>query len=513
MRFLPSFVCWPIVAMFSVLPLSGCFGVPFGDSPVIFRAHVTTVPPLCTVPAKTPPATGSDVEVLRAAFTRVRTATPLAIAEPKQVTFELATDRTIGVPLVHVQAEKLVTPDTLSGTLENTARRLQAARALVATRTTAAAQSTPESAAESPVEQELARRIPWLADDSTAVVAKQAAEPGASQAADAGLQLISLIVEKKAALTTVASHNPPTTFDTDDQKRIHASLQQFAGFEPFHLITLVVAQQIINYLGQESDPHRETPTLIALVAIFNASDFLATYFDEYLRGGQFLQISANQQSLENDTVAQFSGRLKIPLTGDAQAQLRKAMDQICANAAGSCTPSTSFGSDSYTSIFGQTVQFAGVTVAFNGSTPKAPWRPTITAPSASAFAPQMVQVLVEALFDANGPHPPALSTSTACAKQLFQDVDEPGIAQCVDLSATDSQWQSMNAIGNATQALVTTGVGTVIRGGGSVALNNETIASTVETLAGVATRKAVQQVMWVCKAPASTSVDTQNAAR
>jgi hypothetical protein len=151
------------------------------------------------------------------------------------------------------------------------------------------------------------------------------------------------------------------------------------------------------------------------------------------------------------------------------------------------------------------VQFGGISIAFNGANPNVPWRPSISAPSVGVLGPQLMQVLVEALFDANGPHPPGLMISTACARKLFQDDD--GSGQGVEASQAGQKWESINRVGNATQALVTTGVGALIRGGNIAALNNEAVATTVETFAGVTVRKAVQQVMWVCRAPSAVSVD------
>lgn len=492
------------------LPLAGCVVDPPSGVTSGLQARVITATPSCRPPFSTPASTGNDVDVLKAAFARVRTGTLLQTAETKQGSIELATLEKVGAPILRVDAATLVEHGAAQmGALPQTNNKLQTAQAALAAKSSPparAAQSAANAgAASETVAQELARRIPWLSDSSVAYVA----QPGGQQVAEGGLELISFVVEKKATLLTADPNGRTTLFGPGDSQKMLPSLQQFAGFEPFRLVTLLAAQQIIEYLASQGAEHKETPQLIALVAIFNAADFLATYFDEYLRGGQFVQVSLNQQSLENDMIQQFDSKLKVPLTDDAKVQLRQTVNQICAKAQGHCTALSTLGSDGFTSLFGQSVQFAGVSVAFNGTTPNAPWRPSVSAPSVGVFGPQMVQVLIEASFDANGPHPPGLSTSTACTKGLFQAEDDPHEAQCVDTGKIGADWSRINTVGNAIQALITTGVGAVIRGGNVAALNNETIATVVETLAGVATRKAVQQVMWVCAVPASARVDPQ----
>ncbi|MDB5981852.1 MAG: hypothetical protein JWQ69_2867 [Pseudomonas sp.] len=490
------------VIISTVSSLSGCATSPFRDVLTGRQMRVKTVPPLCpNLPHPLPAVQGSDVAVLRAAFKRVRTGTLMPLTEPGQAFVEMATTDKVGAPILHVEVDKLVKHDTPQVDIPKANDLLQAAQALMAANANNPEKTSPIKA--DTVAQELAKRIPWLTDGSVAYVTQQSKLPGADQAAKAGLDLIKLMIDKKATLLATGSGERTTTFGPSDQATMRPSLQQFAGFEPFRLVTLLTAGQIIDEL--KGPEQKETPRLIALVATFNASVFLATYFDEYFRAGQFVQVSVNQQSLENDVIQQFDSKLKAPLTDEEKNQLRQAVDTVCAKTPDHCTALPTLGSEGFISLFGQSVQFGGISIAFNGASPNAPWRPSISAPSVGVLGPQLMQVLVEALFDANGPHPPGLMTSTACSKKLFQDDDDK--AQCVEASKADETWASINRVGNATQALVTTGMGTLIRGGNIAALNNESLATTVETFAGVTMRKAVQQVMWVCSTPTSVSVD------
>ncbi|KAB0494986.1 hypothetical protein [Pseudomonas moorei] len=494
------------VIICTVPALSGCSNWPSHDLFTGRQTHVRTVPPTCLnlISISTPPVQGRDLDVLKAAFKRVRTGTPMLPTKP-QLLVEMATNDKVGAPILHVQVEQLVKHDTPGVDAPAANKLLQKAKVGVAAKENKK-ETAPDSASikAETVAQELAKRIPWLINGSQDYVVLQSNKPGAEQAATAGLAVIKLMIDKKATLLAANTGERITTFGPDDLATIQPSMQQFASFEPFRLVTLLTARQIMNEL--KGSQLEETPKLIALVATFNASVFLSAYFDEYLGAGQFVQVSVNQKSLEDDVIQQFESKLKTPLPDEAKKQLRLAVGNVCKNAPDHCTALPKLGSGGFTTLFGQSLQFGGISVAFDSASKTAPWRPSISAPSVGVLGPQLMQVLVEAMFDANGQHPPGLKTSTACAQKLFQvdDADEP---QCVEASQADAGWERVNRLGNATQALVTTGVGTLIRGGNIAALNNEAVANTVETFAGVTMRKAVQQVMWACNAPTTVSVD------
>ena len=494
--------CAVIVSI--LLSLSGCSTWSSRDLLTGRQTRVKTIPPRCLNLLPTPAIEGSDLVVLKAAFKRVRTGTPMIPTGPEP-RVKMAMKDKVGAPILHVELESLVKPDRPEVDAPLTNNQLQEAKVELAVKENVqvAARDTSTLKTES-VAQELAKRIPWLIDGSQDYVVLQSKMPGADQAAKAGLDVIKLMIDKKATLLAANTGERITTFGPADQATMRPSMQQFASFEPFRLVTLLTARQIMDEL-KGSQP-KETPKLVALVATFNASVFLATYFDEYLRAGQFVQVSVNQKSLEDDVIQQFDSKMKTPLTDDAKNQLRQAVGNVCKNTPSHCTALPTLGSEGFTTLFGQSIQFGGISVAFDGASPKAPWRPTISTPSVGVLGPQLMQVLVEAMFDANGQHPPGLKTSTACTKNLFQfdDSNEP---QCVEASQANAKWERTNRLGNATQALVTAGVGTLIRGANVGALNNEAIANTVETFAGVTMRKAVQQVMWFCNAPTSVSVE------
>jgi len=90
----------------------------------------------------------------------------------------------------------------------------------------------------------------------------------------------------------------------------------------------------------------------------------------------------------------------------------------------------------------------------------------------------MIRVFVDALFDANGPHPPGVPNSTACdpGNNLFKS-DEWVTAGTPD----DLRRQQIDMISAGAEALSSSETGVIIRGAGW--------ASLLETLVGVNARK------------------------
>jgi hypothetical protein len=109
------------------------------------------------------------------------------------------------------------------------------------------------------------------------------------------------------------------------------------------------------------------------------------------------------------------------------------------------------------------------------------------------FAPQLVRVMFEAIFDSEGTIIPATASSTACTTGLYKGVqcllenDQSDIARAVN---------DVDTYAAQTEATVTSLASQLIRGAWFVALNNEALAKSLETMAGVISRKVVAKKMW-----------------
>ncbi|WP_196482752.1 hypothetical protein [Burkholderia stagnalis] len=394
-------------------------------------------------------------------------------------------------------------------------------------------------AAPATVQEELARRMPWLPSYPPSL-----ADANSLATVEASLDVVDLVRGKHATLTRTVAQSSTTAangaqatatdiarFSRDDHDALQHAWQRMAGLQPFHVLTLLVARKIMDDLDSiPTNPMNDAGAFEALVGwvrIFNTSDFLATYFDAYFRNGALVSVTVSRTAFVDGAI----DALKSVTGGSVpdEAALRATLTSACKSNPNACLSFGAVGSTGFVSLFGDKTQFGAIDVSFNGNTNRPIWKPSVSRPVVSQFGPDMVRVLVEAIADANGPHPPAAPTATACRTvnkaRLFIDddlsdtrasgteaaaKDQP--RQCLaQAPAENTEWQRTNVVGNAAEAVVTAGAGALIRSGGIVALNNETIASIVETFAGVTARKAIQTTIARCRrAPAAAGEQIQS---
>jgi hypothetical protein len=267
-------------------------------------------------------------------------------------------------------------------------------------------------------------------------------------------------------------------------------LNDLASFRAFHLLALFSAAHVHAILTNPAlDPDHNPGKLDAEVRIFNVARYLSAYFDAYFRGGQFVQLTVDDDALSTALTNKLAGPLKQ--TGVSAAQIKSALkgqvDRVCSgdtNGASVCS-GLKLGSTAFVTRAGLSVQFSGVSFSVGNGV-------SHTYPQVAQFGSQMIRVFVEALFDANGAHPLGMPNSTACQEQLF------GKDEC--LAATqkpDTRLTQIDMLASASEALSQTATGALIRGASAASLNNETVAQMLETLAGVNARKITEKVLFI----------------
>jgi len=237
------------------------------------------------------------------------------------------------------------------------------------------------------------------------------------------------------------------------------------------------------------------------------SVFLSRYLEAYFRGGKIVEVS-----LDTDALSQRFGKDLRDAIGTQHLQdekLKERVDRVissikarlegqCQRAADNepCIVSKAgLGKELFVSRSGMQVQFGGfsATIGKEGAL-----KASLTHPATTEFGPQLVRVILEAVFDSTGAQVPAAADSTACAlpegrARLFDD------ANCLSDSTdggTKALVQKIDTYGAKAEAIVSAGTSTVIRGGFVAALNNEALAKSTETFAGVLARKIVEQGVW-----------------
>lgn len=260
--------------------------------------------------------------------------------------------------------------------------------------------------------------------------------------------------------------------------------------------------------GDAAGLQKEKPML-------DAVRFIGDYESAYFRGGQLLSVSFDAGDASKTIVGKLppdiSKVLNKSQTSELTTVIQTELETICptkpAGASTSCLLTNPLGTESFVSRAGQSVQFSGVTVSVgqNGVL-----RPQFEYPKVATFAPQVLKVFVEALFDASAPHVPAAATSTACVDGLYSNT-AGGVAECMtdtaaktvigtDAKGADVTLQTavsrIDTDAASADALGTSITGTAIRGLNVVSLNNEAIANSVEAFAGVMLRKIVEKAEW-----------------
>ena len=244
------------------------------------------------------------------------------------------------------------------------------------------------------------------------------------------------------------------------------------------------------------------------VAEFEFAKTLKRYLAAYFRGGRILQAKLKVEQVADD----FEKRLREvrPVLDESfirslKSSVLASLSQICKNGKDSgCLLTSPLGDDSLTLRHGSALQFAGVTLTagFDGRVTTA-WE----YPKSAEFAPQLVRVAIEALFDSYVGHPPGVATSLACKKGLFRGFDpavplDQQLPQCLSEEVVAGIVGLEGAVADVddwaarADSAVTIGVSTLVRGGYWIALNNETVARSAENLGGVMARKVTEHLAW-----------------
>lgn len=252
--------------------------------------------------------------------------------------------------------------------------------------------------------------------------------------------------------------------------------------------------------------------------------FVRSYFKAYFRAGHIFQgqlQTSNMASSVVDAVITKLGAAKPSATDEATlvSDVQAKLQSLCKSTNGTdCLFTSPIGPTQFFSRSGATYGFQGVTLTVgytNGL--QATW----DYPKAADFGPQMVRVLIEAVFDSKRPFVPAVATSTACDSNFNLPYAAEGgplktSYYCLTSDLTSKVALLQDAVSavdeKAGRADSATGLatGVVVRSFGVVALNNEAAASTIENLTAVIARKVTERAAWrqtIANAcvPASTS--------
>jgi hypothetical protein len=247
-----------------------------------------------------------------------------------------------------------------------------------------------------------------------------------------------------------------------------------------------------TYYGQSDGNNTE-------LADSSAARFIVAYACAYLRGGRFLQVELNSDAIATELyekVQAIAHEVPEPQLKEIEAAIKAALASTCAATSeqgAPCLLTQAFGSESLITRSGMSVQFAGLTVAVGQEGRLAP---AFGYPPSTELGPQIVRVIVEALWDSMEPHVPAVANSTACVYGLYTGDD------CLQSSKPVSGGQhsgrmditDIDAKAARAETTATAISGVLLRGGWFFSINNEAVAKSVETFVGVTARKVTEKL-------------------
>lgn len=283
---------------------------------------------------------------------------------------------------------------------------------------------------------------------------------------------------------------------TADDAAFASEVEKTLASGGYDALTLAAYGEMLALL---EDPSAESKLILLQQAQeFDTARFISTYFRAYFRGGRLFQVSLDTEALTNKMSHDIQDALArdLQLTDEQKKRIAEAikgyLQKTCQESKDSekdaCLLSRSLGEDSFVTRAGLGVQFAGVSISIGDNGKLAP---ALTYPQSTEFGPQLVRVFMEAVFDSQGLIVPAVSNATACKAKLYPK------ANCLsDEDAVVERIKKLDMYAGQAEATVTAATSKAIRGWAVFALNNEAIAKSLETMAGVSARKIVEKALW-----------------
>jgi hypothetical protein len=245
--------------------------------------------------------------------------------------------------------------------------------------------------------------------------------------------------------------------------------------------------------------------LQALEAEVARKYLLAAYFKAYFRNGQILSVSITSDALKKGLKEKLEKTIKDPNQLKAvKEDIDSLGDDIVTAVCGSKTDCVALGlvgETTFVTRAGKSYGFPGISATIDPFADK-----KISTNKIDSAA--VIGDLVRVFFEAGGDYfygVPAVTKSTACEKWK-------------PICATEAQGpliKRVNEAGDRAEAAARSATAIAIRGGWILALNNEALATSIETGASVTIRKSVEAAAWSilskkCPAVAPTGVSAVN---
>lgn len=213
--------------------------------------------------------------------------------------------------------------------------------------------------------------------------------------------------------------------------------------------------------------------------------YINAYFKAYFRNGKFYSVTLDGAELEKKVIA----RLRDTLPGLPAAEYDRLARQLFDGLGFNDKSWPVFGkiaAEGFVTRGGQDIKMPAVEAELDLASGKT----KVTKVDTTAVVGDLVRVLLHAIYDAHD-RLPGVTNATGYSKAL-----PTPLAKNEKTGVDETEFGEIETRASRIELLASSGVGRVIRGIGLVALNNEAIATAIETAVGVAARKHTEKVLW-----------------
>lgn len=220
--------------------------------------------------------------------------------------------------------------------------------------------------------------------------------------------------------------------------------------------------------------------------------YIRHYFQAYFRNGKFFQARINGAQLKSEIMQKLASNFP------------GLDDEAYGEWADDLFPHYNFDPENTEYVFGQIADTGFVTrdgqqIAFPGLEASLVYGErgiSFTHVDYIAVGSDLIRVLLHAIYDANQ-QLPAVSNASGITVPFQPLVEnQPASAEAPGTQVDEEEFQRIQTRAVRVEAVVSAGTGRLVRGVSFLSLNNEALATAIETAVGLAVRKQIEKVMW-----------------
>jgi hypothetical protein len=220
--------------------------------------------------------------------------------------------------------------------------------------------------------------------------------------------------------------------------------------------------------------------------------YIQAYLRAYFRDGKFYQATMDTDKLKKKIAARLKKQIPVPggsVDFDKLAEQVVERLQLVDAPNGKKKLFGKIGTTGFVTRGGKQYQFPAIEATID---PVADRKVSLTSVDVVAVGSDLIRVVLHAIFDAHD-RLPALGNATGLK---IEDVNPLPVHDPGKSKVDAAEFERVESRANQLEGVTAAATGRLIRGLSWFSLNNEALATALETAAGVATRKFGEKAMW-----------------